>query len=284
MTPQRCIAAVFLQVPLCSSIKLSSPETREFWEVPVLYEDDQLLALDKPSGLLSSADPSQPERPHLIGLCHGAIAENKPWARDRGLTYLMNVERMDLEASGVLLLAKSKPALEALANLFGSEKVYKWFVALVQGSPREQNFTVDAKIGHDPLQLGGMRVDPKAGKHARTVFEVRERFAGWTLLRCESLTHRTHQIRVHLKRAGFRTAGDGLYGGASLLLSHLKPGYRLKPKRVERPLIGRAAIHAEELALAHPVSGMRITITAPLPRDLNVAIKYLRQYAAVQEG
>src|SRR4051794_26528028 len=97
-------------------IKLSSPPTHEFWEVPVLYDDEHLLALDKPGGLKVSPGPEEPEGPSLIGLLHAGITAGKPWARERGLTYLMNAHRLDSEASGVLLLARSKPMLASLAN------------------------------------------------------------------------------------------------------------------------------------------------------------------------
>src|SRR5690242_1640300 len=103
-------------------IKLSSQETREFWEIPVLFEDEHLLAVDKPAGLLASPDRYDPQRPNLMRLLHDGIRDGKPWARERGLTYLMNAHRLDFETSGVMLLAKSKPVLVQLANLFGSEK------------------------------------------------------------------------------------------------------------------------------------------------------------------
>jgi len=108
---------------------------------------------------------------------------------------------------------------------------------------------------------------------------VLERFRDRTLLQCEPLPGRTHQIRVHLRYAGFPLIGDALYGGKPLLLSHLKKDYRLKPKEIERPLMARVALHAEELSLPHPVSGKPLKITAPWPKDLVVAVKYLRRYA-----
>ena len=105
-----------------------------------------------------------------------------------------------------------------------------------------------------------------------------ETFAGWTLLQCEPLTSRPHQIRVHLRHAGLPLAGDVLYGGKPLWLSRLKHDYRLKPGHVERPLLSRAALHAETLSLVHPVTGATVTITAPWPKDLKVAVKYLRLF------
>ena len=105
-----------------SAIKLSSPPTREFWEIPVLFEDDHLLALDKPAGLLTSPDRYDPLRPNLMKLLHAGIAAAKPWARERHLEYLSNAHRLDFQTSGVILLAKNKPALIALADLFGTDK------------------------------------------------------------------------------------------------------------------------------------------------------------------
>jgi RluA family pseudouridine synthase len=262
-----------------STIKLSAPVTREFWEIPVLFEDDHLLALDKPAGLLSSPDRYDPQRPNLMKLLHTAIAAGKPWARERGLDYLMNAHRLDFETGGVILLAKNKPTLIALANLFGSEKPLKKYVALAHGSPQEDPFEIDAKLAPHPLKIGLMRVDAKNGKKSRTRFQVLEQFSGYTLLKCEPLTSRTHQIRAHLRHAGLPIIGDELYGGKKLWLSRLKPDYRLKPGREERPLISRVALHAEELSLPHPVTGQTVTITAPWPKDLQVALKYLRQFA-----
>jgi RluA family pseudouridine synthase len=261
-------------------LKLSSPAARRFWEIPVLFEDEDLLALDKPAGLLTSPDRYDRQRPNLMKLLHAAIAAGKPWARERGLNYLMNAHRLDFETSGVILLAKRKPVLVTLANLFGSEKPLKQYVALVHGTPAEEEFTVDAGLALHPARTGLMRVDPKTGKRSRTLFAVRERFSGWTLLRCTPLTGRTHQIRAHLRHAGLPIVGDELYGGQPLWLSRLKRDYRRKRDRVERPLISRVALHAEQLTLPHPVSGETLTITAPWPKDLKVAVKYLRQFAA----
>ncbi len=260
-------------------IRLSSPATHEFWEVPVLYEDAALLAVNKPSRLLSSPDRYDPDRPNLMKLLHAGIAEAKPWARQRNLEYLMNAHRLDFETSGVMLLARSKPVLVKLANLFGSEKPLKRYVALVQGAPPQERFEVNAGLAPHPVRVGEFRVDQKRGKRARTRFEVLERFTGWTLLRCEPLTGRTHQIRVHLRHSGLPIVGDPLYGGKPLLLSRLKSGYRLKRGKTEKPLLDRVALHAEELSLPHPDNNQIVKMVAPWPKDLSVAIKYLRRYA-----
>jgi RluA family pseudouridine synthase len=261
-------------------IKLSSPATREFWELPVLFEDEHLLALDKPAGLLTSPDRYDPARPNLMKLLHAGIERGTPWAKQRGLSYLMNAHRLDFETSGIILLAKSKPVLIALANLFSTEKPVKTYLALVHGNPVKPSFEANAKLAPHPVKVGMVRVDEKNGKRSRTLFELLEKFNGWSLLKCQPLTGRTHQIRVHLRQAGLPVAGDTLYGGGPLLLSRLKPNYRLKPSKTERPLINRVALHAMELKLPHPVTGAEVVINAPWPKDLKVAVNYLRRYAA----
>jgi len=108
---------------------------------------------------------------------------------------------------------------------------------------------------------------------------VIERYRAFTLLRCRPVTNRTHQIRAHLRHVGLAIVGDELYGGKPLWLSRLKPNYRLKEGRTERALISRVALHAEQLTLPHHLTGELMTIECPWPKDLKVAVKYLRQYA-----
>lgn len=261
-------------------IKLSSPATREFWQIPILFEDDHLLALDKPSQLLTSPDRYDPERPNLMKLLHRDIARGAPWAREHRIEYLANAHRLDFETSGIILLTKDKPTLVSLANQFGSEKPHKVYIALAAGNPSEDKFEVDAKLAPHPVKLGLMRVDPKRGKKSKTQFEVLERFRGFTLLKCIPITGRTHQIRVHLRHVKLPVAGDTLYGGPQLLLSRLKPGYRPKPNEPERPLMARVALHAIELTVDHPIKNIPVKITSPWPKDLTVAVKYLRRFAA----
>src|SRR6185295_7639960 len=142
-------------------IKLSAAETKEFWKVPVLFEDEALFAIDKPARLLTSPDRYDAERPNVMRILHRDIERGAPWAKERNLIYLANAHRLDFQTSGVLLLAKSKPVLIALANDFGSEKVQKSYIALVHGTPEQNQFSTDAKLAPHPFKLGLMRVDPK---------------------------------------------------------------------------------------------------------------------------
>ncbi|MBP9902690.1 MAG: RNA pseudouridine synthase [Verrucomicrobia bacterium] len=263
---------------MSATIKLSSPATREFWEIQVLFEDTHLLALDKPAGLLTAPDRNDPARPSLMSLLHAAIAAGKPWAVERDLTYLNPAHRLDAGTSGVILLAKSKPVLVALANQFGTDQPQAKYGALVRGVPRAEQFDVEAKIALDPLHPGLMRVDSRQGKRAKTSVSVGEAFRDYVWLTCRPVTNRTHQIRVHLRHTGLPIVGDLLYGGKPLLLSRLKRDYRLKPGRTERPLLERVALHSEELVLVHPITNAAVTFIAPCPKDLRVALKYLREH------
>ncbi|MEO8429687.1 MAG: pseudouridine synthase [Verrucomicrobiota bacterium] len=263
-------------------IKLSSPATKQFWEIPILYEDDRLLALDKPSQLPVSPDRYNLQGPSLMKLLHRDIGRGAPWSASRQIKYLANAHRLDSELTGVILLAKDKATLIALADQFGIDAPTQTYVALAHRNPTEHAFQVNAKLARDPVEPRMIRVDEKQGKRASTSFEILEKFAAYTLLKCRPLTSRTHQIRVHLQHAGHPVVGDSLYGGGSLLLSTLKPNYRLKPNRTERPLLDRVALHAESLRIIHPVSKSALTITAPWPKDLVVAVKYLRRFAVAR--
>jgi 23S rRNA pseudouridine1911/1915/1917 synthase len=265
-------------------IKLSSPDTREYWEIAVLYEDEHLLALDKPAGLLTSPDRHDPQRPNLMKLLHKAIEEQKPWARQSGISYVANVHRLDVETSGVNLLARSKPVLLSLANAFGSEKPVMEYFAMVQGTLKEQSLQIDAPLAPHAARIGLMRVDLRHGKRSRTLVELEQSFGRWSLVRCRPLTSRTHQVRAHLRHIGCPVVGDELYGGKPLLLSQIKPVYRLKPGHQERPLLNRVALHAQTLTLEHPVTGAQLEIVAPVPKDFQVALKCLRKYVGPGVG
>src|SRR3954462_4074596 len=113
-------------------IKLSSPATKDYWEIPVLFEDDALLAIDKPARLLVSPDRYDPKRPNIMKLFHRDIARGAKWIQERGIAYLANAHRLDFETSGVLLLTKTKPALINVANQYGAEQTRKTYLAIVE--------------------------------------------------------------------------------------------------------------------------------------------------------
>jgi RluA family pseudouridine synthase len=230
---------------------------------PVIYEDDNLIAFDKPSGLLTVPDRWDKERENLMDWVHRELAPN--W---------FNVHRLDRETSGVLLCAKSKPVLDELARMFEKHEVEKDYLAIVCGGPRAETGEMNWALAPDESVPGKMRVC-RRGKPALSVFTVLKRWRAYALVRLTPRTGRTHQLRVHLAASGCPILADALYGdGRGLFLSKLKPGYKQKAS-AERPLMGRLALHAERLALRHPVTGMVFEICAPQPKEFRMAIKYL---------
>lgn len=247
-------------------------------EVEVLVEDPDLLALNKPAGLLIAPDRWDKSRENLMGLLHAGIQLRKPWAVSHGFDYLANVHRLDAGTSGVVLLARNKPTLVALARQFHDQHPRKRYVALVAGRLPEETMQVNLPLAPSLVKPGLSVVDRGRGKAALTRFTVLETFKHTQLVQAEPATGRLHQIRVHLKAVGCPLVADHDYGtGFPLLLSELKRGYKMKPEG-ERPLMARPALHAARLEIKHPTSGEPLVIEAPLPKDFTVALKYLRKF------
>jgi len=234
---------------------------------PVIFEDEALLAFDKPSGMLVAPDRWDKARENLMALVHARLGPG-----------VANVHRLDADTSGVLLCAKTKAALDSLSGQFQAKTADKVYRALVAGTAAPEPFTVDLALREDEGRPGRMRAVRKGGKASTTEFTVLERFRGFTWLECRPRTGRTHQIRVHLAAVGLPILNDPFYGNDTrLLLSALKRGY--KGRAEERPLISRLALHAAELTVVHPATRARVTLRAPLPNEFAVALKYLRRFA-----
>lgn len=239
---------------------------------PVIFEDESLIAFDKPSGLLIAPDRWDKSRVNLMDLVHAQLGD-----------HVANVHRIDADTSGLVLCAKTKPALDFLSGQFQSKTVTKLYEALTVGIPAQDQFTVDLVLKEDDAKPGRMCVVKKHGKASVTEVTVREKFpqpagrASFAHVECRPLTGRTHQIRVHLAATGTPILNDPFYGNETqLLLSGLKRGY--KGRDDERPLIGRLALHAASLTITHPVTREPLTLTAPRPNDLEVALKYLEKF------
>ncbi len=241
--------------------------------VTLLYQDAAVLVVDKPAGLAVVAERRR-DRNTVIDVLPAAVAMD-PLTGVRPRV----VHRLDKHTSGALLLARSRPAKQALTQAFVERRIHKEYLALVRGAPREDEQEIDAPIGPDRRHALCMRVDAARGKEAVTRLFVERRFDGYTLLRAEPLTGRTHQIRVHLAHIGFPVLGDALYGGRPrILLSEIKPGYRAKPGRAEKPLLERQALHCRLIEFDSPASGARQAVSAPLARDLELLLKQLERY------
>jgi 23S rRNA pseudouridine1911/1915/1917 synthase len=218
-------------------------------DVPVVYEDADLLVVDKPAGLIVHPGAGQ----HAGTLVHGLLARY-PEIRDVGQPDRPGiVHRLDKGTSGLLLVARSQPAYDALVAMLAGRGVERRYHALVWGAFDSPTGMVDAPVGRSARDRTRMAVT-LAGKDARTRYEVIRGFTDpviVTELSCKLETGRTHQIRVHMASIGHPVVGDERYGGRRASLPSPRPW-----------------LHAEHLALEHPVSGVPLAFDSPLPDDL----------------
>jgi len=259
------------------AVEIEVPEPRpvainaENIPLDVLYEDEHLLAIDKPAGLVVHPSPG-----HDAGTLVNALLHHvKDLAGVGGELRPGIVHRLDRDTSGVLLVAKSDLAHVSLSRQMKKRAMRKEYMALVAGVPKVRKGEVAFAIGRDPRDRKKMRAFrqleslPAGAREARTLYEIeREWFAlGLTLLRCRLVTGRTHQIRVHLAAAGLPVVGDPVYG---------RPRYdRLSDAALKKTLqeFPRQALHAERIAFRHPATNEPIDIVAPLPADMTELIE-----------
>ena len=249
---------------------------REYASVRVLHADADLLAIDKPAGLLSAPDGQGEGLPYAASLLRAA-ARRDGWA-PAGVDpdQLVNAHRLDKHTSGVMLFAWHRAALAGLLRQFRARTIAKTYLALVHGAFPDGEQVIDSLIAPDSRRPGLSTVVGRRGARAVTIVRVREQLGAFTLVEAELQTGRHHQARVHLRYAGYPLVGDTDYGGRPLLLSELKRHYKPGAGE-ERPLLGRQALHAWRVALAHPVSGAPLQLEAPLPRDFEAALRQLRR-------
>ena len=210
------------------------------YPIPVAYEDEWLIVLDKPKGM--SVHPARdPEEPTV---------ENALTARFTGTDNPHPVSRLDKGTTGLLTVAKSGYVHARMKSIQHAGLFQKTYLALVTGVPEKTRFLIDAPIGPLPGSTYQRCVRPD-GAEAKSLCEVLSSRDGLSLVRLTPYTGRTHQLRVHMAYAGFPLVGDWLYGTRS--------------DRIDRP-----ALHAAELSFTHPVTGEKITLSAPLPEDMRL--------------
>jgi 23S rRNA pseudouridine1911/1915/1917 synthase len=238
-----------------------TPEIAPAPEIPVhvVYEDDDLLIVDKPSGLVVHPSPGHAADTLVNALL--ARADGSEYGGIAGVARPGIVHRLDRDTSGLLMVAKGDAAQASLMAQLKARRIKKTYLALVRGSVSAAAGRIEAPIGRDPKHRTRMAVVTD-GRPSVTGYRVRERFEGWTLLELDLVTGRTHQIRVHLDAIGHPVAGDPVYGGA---ISRRGPDG-----------LGRLFLHAWRLELAATSDGHLIRATAPLPDELEGVLESLR--------
>jgi 23S rRNA pseudouridine955/2504/2580 synthase len=246
-------------VRLSESVAAKAEKPAPAREFPVLFEDEHLLAIDKPAGVAVHGGS---------GVSFGVIEQLRQ-ARPSA-TFLELVHRLDRETSGILLVAKKRSALTKLQDQFRERETGKTYLALAIGAWPGNKKVIDQPL-HKYLQADGERrvkvvaKDDPDGMRSITLVKVQEQVPGFSLLEVTIKTGRTHQIRVHLANAGHPIAGDDKYGDFDLNKSLQKEGLR------------RMFLHAWRLQFDHPATGERITLQAPLPQELQKFTDHVRQ-------
>lgn len=237
-------------------------ERRPRIDLPVLHEDEYLVVVDKPAGLLSVPTTAADKR------------EDTAWRRvQEGLgrggrrAYAGVVHRLDRGTSGALVFAKDPVVRAALRSLFRAHRIERRYLALVAGTPRAEEGIVDAPIRD--AYVSGRRAVAKPGepsRQARTSWRVLERLGRYSLLEVAPRTGRQHQIRIHLAHLGVPVAGDAVYGRRTATTVDLR--------------LGRLLLHAHVIEFAHPVTGRLLRGTSPLPADFATLLRRLRRTGA----
>jgi 23S rRNA pseudouridine1911/1915/1917 synthase len=221
----------------------------------VLVEDEHLLVVSKPAGLVTH--PTEQVRTGTV--VNRLLGMGVPLSSVAGPLRPGIVHRLDAGTSGLMVVAKDDETHRALTEMLSRHEVRRRYVALVRGVVEHDRFAVDAPLGRERSHI---RVRPATGKEAETAFEVTERFARATMLEAAPRTGRTHQIRVHLSAIGHPILGDARYGGA---------GDDARALGLSRPFL-----HAAKLSFTHPVTRARVEAEAPLPDDLRGALDRAR--------
>jgi len=239
--------------PLRLGAKVAASRPPAF-DLPLLYEDEGLIAANKPAGLAVHGGS---------GISYGVI-EQLRLARPQA-KFLELVHRLDRDTSGLLLLAKKRPVLTAMHELMRTGQMDKRYLVLVKGQWPSGKQHVKLKLQRYVTGAGERRVSVEdEGRESHTVFELARACGAYSLLRAQLKTGRTHQIRVHLAHLGFPIVGDDKYGDFEL------------NKRLAKQGMKRMFLHAWKLAFVHPLTGDRLRLEAPLPQELENFISTLK--------
>lgn len=234
----------------------------------ILHEEDGFMIVNKPAGT-SSLD----ER---IGIAPSLIALAKLYDGNTQLCH-----RLDKETSGVIVIAKDPEYYKAINELFRTRQVEKKYHCIAAGRHFFEDLNIELPLAVSAR--GKAKIDHREGKLAHTIANTIEAFGHYTLVECQPVTGRLHQIRLHMASQNAALAGDKAYGGPTPYLSHLKSKFNLGKDKEERELITRTALHARSISFKHPESGEQVTFEAEYPKEFGVFLKLLKKYDQQKE-
>ena len=237
----------------------------------IIFEDPDLLVINKPAAMVV-----HPAAGHSTGTLVNGILYHCPDLEGIGAEKRPGiVHRLDKDTSGILVVAKNSRAHNELSRQFKDRSIRKHYLALVAGSPKADQGSIDLPVGRHPVERKKMSTQSRRGREALTLWHARERFRGATLLDIELKTGRTHQIRVHCQAAGFPIVGDPVYGRKKSIsqMTAGNPALQAVFKGVKRQML-----HAYRLGFSHPADGRLLTFEAPLPGDMVGLLDQLRSF------
>jgi 23S rRNA pseudouridine955/2504/2580 synthase len=243
---QKVVAGDRIRIPPVRVAERGEAEPAPHYKLPILFEDEHFVAIDKPSGIAVHGGS---------GIAHGVIESLRAMRPDA--RFLELVHRLDRDTSGVLLVAKKRSALTAFHEMLRTREMDKRYLAGVAGRFRNEKQRVAVALAQRVNKEGEKRVSvSRDGQEAETIFRLVTRGERFSLLEAELLTGRTHQIRVHLAHLGHPVLGDDKYGDFEL------------NKQLRKAGLKRMFLHAAKLSFDHPISGAAVELASPLPKDL----------------
>ena len=246
-------------------------------EIPldILYEDDGLVVLDKPAGMVVHPSPGH-DRGTLV---HALLAHCRNLSGIGGVMRPGIVHRLDAGTSGLLMVAKSDEVHIALGRMLMERRIERIYYAVVWGEVEGETGTIDLPVGRSPRDRKKMAVLQEGGKEAFTTYYLLDTLGPFQYIRLKLGTGRTHQIRVHLSHTGNPVLGDPIYGGRRVRKGSLTKGEIELAARL-LTLIDRQALHAGELSFEHPLTGVPMRFEAPPPLDMQSVLDVLRGVSA----
>jgi 23S rRNA pseudouridine1911/1915/1917 synthase len=237
----------------------------------IIFEDDDLLVINKFANVLSIPDRWNPDIPNLRTLL------------DESYGKIFVVHRLDKETSGIMVFAKNAEMHKYLNDLFEHHKIRKLYHVVVTGILQRNELEVDIPILADP-SMKGKSIPSSRGKESLTKIKVLQRFKAATLIECDLISGRHHQIRVHCSAIGHPLLVDEMYGSKSeFMLSSIKRKFYLKKGTEERPIIDRITMHAHSIQFPLPKSGEIATFTAEYPKDFAALVQVLGKYSQIPD-
>ena len=231
----------------------------------IVFENEELVAVNKPSGMLTLPDRHDGELQSLRGLLQTKYG------------HIFVIHRLDKDTSGIIVFAKDEVTHKYMSQLFEGRSIEKIYLGLVHGTPAPEKGSIMEPIAEHPAKNGSMIIHHK-GKASHTDYTVIEKLGKFSLVSFKIHTGRTHQIRVHSKFMGHPIACDPLYGdGKPVLLSSFKKKFKLsKNEEEEKPILARLALHAHRISFTD-AQGKVVSIEAPLPKDMRALIAQLKK-------